>query len=186
MDNKARLHAKIANQAYQKQRLQAINGYIYKPDLSTSKQAVYYNPTKKHTILGIRGTELKDVRDLYDDYNILKHGHSASTPFFDDDEKKYKEIKNKLGGKITLAGHSRGGTSARKIADKHNDAEAYTFNEGFSPKSFLQRFMRRNNKRVKAYRTKKDLISILNPHKTITLPNNPDFKKAHGIENFIT
>lgn len=184
MNSEETLHAKLSNEAYNKHRKRNIDGYKYLDNLSDNKLAVYRHPHKKHTITTIRGTRINDMRDLFDDYNIIKG--STRTPYFENDQQRFRKIKQRFkNDKHTITGHSRGGVSARNIARNNKDIQAYTYNEAFSPKNVWD--LIRNNKKqknVRAIRTKRDLVSLLNPNINRTI-NDKGFRNAHGINNFI-
>lgn len=182
MDDISKLHAKIAKEAYENKRSRNIDDYEYQPHFSNDKLAVYRNRKANKSILGIRGTNLRDMRDITDDIAILKDGHKANTPHFKKDEDTFRKLKKELGNGISVTGHSRGGVSARKIADKYN-IDGYTFNEPFTPKSLLDNLKKKKN--IKSYRTQKDVLSIFNPNSKIINSKKHTYKNAHGINNFL-
>jgi hypothetical protein len=108
-----------------------LGDYEYKKDLSDKRAAVYHNPKTNQSHIGFRGTA--DGKDAFTDVldprgNILTGTH-AMNPLYKSDVKLYDRVSAQHGGKVTVSGHSLGGSRAEHVSQKRN-AEAQTFNLG--------------------------------------------------------
>lgn len=178
-----------------------ISGYIYDPDLSTTRTRVYNNPTLKDTKIVHRGTKVTDKNDLFSDvlittglYNKYTSGRLRKA------EEISKDADKKYEGSIQSVGHSLGGTSARKTAEslKSGSNSSETYNSGSSPLDIGKNLTDKARcaitpnsdycKKKKAnteYSTGKDPISIsglLSPGKKIIV--KPSSINTHSLSNF--
>lgn len=182
LTDEERLHNIVSKQAYlpPSKRLKKIKNYKLMPYLSNEKQVVYRNTKSGHTISGYRGTKLNDVRDLNDDLQFLLG--KTKSPNLKNDQQHFNNVKRTFrNDRHTITGHSRGGMSARLIANKHPDIKAFTFNEPTTPKMFLKRLrhgIKGKHKNVNHIKFSKDILSLLNPS-TKTIKGG-----GHALDNF--
>jgi len=165
-------------------------GYVYDEQLSNKNNAIYYNPETKKVMHSVKGTNPFSAKDLYTDA-MLSMGMLKKTDRYKDSHKKLRQAKEKYGTDTAdIVGHSMGASISSYIGDKNKD-KVYTLDKAstFGQKS-------RNNE--KAYRTKGDMVSILNKNsKNMTTLQNPnpasnyggilgkayDTLKAHNVDN---
>ena len=90
-------------------------GYQYVDDLSSKRQAVFYNKDLNQSFLSQRGTKPTDLQDLYQDAQIvtglfgensLRPSEGAKT--INDIRNRYKDVQ------ITNTGHSLGARTATR------------------------------------------------------------------------
>jgi len=170
------LKLSYADREKQKQGLKNY-GYNYDSRFSNDNHQAYYNPKKQKLIFSVSGTHnLKDVgTDAY-----LAAGKLKDTNRYQQADKALKEAKALYNPrKVSVAGHSLGGTISSYIAQPSD--KVYTLNKGVT----LNQGYRQNEK---AYRTANDLVSVLgvrNKNMT-TLSNSNVFKNAltsHNVDN---
>jgi hypothetical protein len=168
----------LNNPAKQRQRLKAF-GYIYDPELSTTRHVVAYNPELKKVVFVSRGTDILSPQDVTTDVAGIGLNRLQNTYRYKADESAYLKAKEKYKNiPVTLVGHSLGGGIVSNLV-KPGD-RAITYNAA----SIYQK--RKPN--VYAYRTAGDTIS-LGQIGAKTLPNpgtiaerlNP--LQAHNISN---
>lgn len=180
-------HAKIAKEAYvpHNARNRNIDGYVYQKDKSHDKRAVYHHPEKNHSIVGQRGTVLSDADDLADDANILL-GRSLrdNNDRFKQEDKFINEHK-KDGKKVTITGHSLGGTYSKELGYKHG-LESHNFNSGSSihPNQVVKNAIHALNPNTHTYAVNSDIIST-NDLFTKNRINRKKGLSSHSMDNFI-
>ena len=125
IDPKSLLYARISDQAYKKKRVPLIDGYSYKPKLSTKEYAIYAQG--KQAIMGIRGTALS-FKDLKTDLAIAK-GEESSNIRFKEALKKYDEI-HQTYPTVIPTGHSMGGSLVKYLIKHRPIKHGYAFNMG--------------------------------------------------------
>ena len=120
----------FSNQAYQpKEDRHGFDGYEYVDDLSSKRQAVFYNKDLNQSFLAQRGTKA-DMQDLGQDFQIatglfgensLRPTEGAKT--INDIRNRYKDVQ------ITNTGHSLGGSTANVLGKQFN-MNTIAFNQG--------------------------------------------------------
>ena len=120
-------------------RAPVVDGYDYKPELSTGDVAVYENPETKKAVVGFRGTS--KVRDINPDIGIAGN-RFKSTDRYKSDKAQLNNVIQKYGkDNVRLTGHSLGGKSASTLAQDYG-IKADTFNEGSTPLQMKGNFWR--------------------------------------------
>ena len=123
-------YSQIAQTSYQEQRPETFDKFTFDSNLSTEEIAVYDSPNE--ISLGLRGTTTYGdlASDLYVTFNDYGSGRLSNR--IADVQKKINTIKNNNihGKKITIAGHSLGGSIAGQISKDNPDLNVYTFNKG--------------------------------------------------------
>ncbi len=122
----------IAQEAYDpvNQRDQEIDGYDYKPELSTEDVAVYEDPETKKAIVGFRGTS--KGKDLRPDVGIALNRFKSTNRYKSDKEELDKLIERYGKDNIRLTGHSLGARSASALGRKYG-IKTDAFNTGSTP-----------------------------------------------------
>jgi hypothetical protein len=152
-------------------------GYNYDSRFSNDNHQAYYNPKKQKLLFSVTGTHnLKDVgTDAY-----LAAGKLKDTTRYQQADKALKEAKALYNPKkVSVAGHSLGGTISSYIAQPSD--KVYTLDKGVT----LGQGYRPNEK---AYRTSGDLVSVLGVRNKnmVTLSNKNMFKNVltnHNVNN---
>lgn len=128
------------------------SGYEFDDALSNIQSRVYHNPKDNKVLVTFRGTK-NWLNDIPTDLAILT-GNLKNTQRYKDSKKVYENAKQKYNtDKVTLAGHSLGGSLVNAVGSKNDDI--YTFNKGVG-------LLNPNTKKNEhAYRTHTDLISAL-------------------------
>lgn len=181
-------HAKIASESYTPhiQRKKSIDGYQYKKDLSHDRRAIYHHPSKKHTIIGQRGTVVSDVNDLLDDTQLATGQDLRQNNRFKQESKFLKDYgKYNKDHKVSLTGHSLGSAYSSRLAHEHG-IESHGFNEGSSPhpKVIVDHLKHSLNPKINKYQVKTDIISATNPFATESI-SKKEGQSSHSIKNFI-
>ena len=164
-------------------------GYVYDEQLSNKNNAIYYNPETKKVMHSVKGTNPFSAKDLYTDA-MLSMGMLKKTDRYKDSHKKLRQAKEKYGTDTAdIVGHSLGGSISSYIGSKND--KVHTLDKGAT-------FMQKSRNNEKAYRTKGDMVSILNKNsKNMTTLQNPnptsnyggilgkayDTLKAHNVDN---
>jgi hypothetical protein len=133
------LFAKFAEAAYKEpeQRTAVSTNYIYLPEMSDLKTAVWRDDKNKRFIVAFRGTVPTDWRDMTADFavymgvsqflNRTKHGIELIRKM------KHMIREHYHGYGIIITGHSLGGKIGLNVAGK-SDVVAYLYNIGSSPR----------------------------------------------------
>lgn len=130
-------------------------GYREDPQLSTERYRTFYNPSENHLLFGVRGTNVKEWRDLYTDYYLLT-GRLKATDRYKEADQALEQARDKYDpAKVTLFGHSLGATIASYAKQKSD--QFYGLNEGVT---FFQP-TRSDNGNSHHYRIKGDVVSLL-------------------------
>ena len=187
-----RLMARLSDQAYKKDRAQDFDGYTLDNELSNNDAAVYSKGD--HVAIAWRGTKLDNASDLATDAKIMS-GEQAGTKRFREAEDLYQKVRKKhKTKKMSLTGHSLGGSQAAHIGEKYADAKHNTvvFNPGrgidagYAGNRLLCKLKMVSKNKCRAVRThaiRGDPISALQTgnrteHRTRNL--NP-----HSLDNFL-
>jgi|DEB0MinimDraft_10_1074344.scaffolds.fasta_scaffold08956_7 hypothetical protein len=127
-------YARIAEQAYKKDRVNT-DRYIYDKELSTPDYGVYEGVNEY--VIGIRGSSPETpVRDFIRDAQVALGSVSTLTGMnfvgkaVDEVDELVKKLKSKSKKKISLSGHSLGGSIASYFGVDNPDVDVYTFNKG--------------------------------------------------------
>ncbi|OYV41661.1 MAG: hypothetical protein B7Z80_00970 [Rhodospirillales bacterium 20-64-7] len=144
-------------------------GYQEDKELSDDRHKVYSHKDK-NTLIGYRGTDVKDKRDLRDDLN-LAFGR-RKTEGFKKAEEVARKAKEKHGKELVHAGHSLGGTKALE-SQKKVGGKTVAFNPGqsiFGEKTDQKVYANKNDIvtnriRGKNVRVTKKRKGILNAHR---------------------
>jgi hypothetical protein len=122
------------------QRPKTLESYTLE-DLDTDNERVcmYLNHAEKHLIVGYRGTEATDTKDIASDAQIIlgvsgvDKRVKSSLRIYDSIQAKYPDYRK------WVCGHSLGGTIAYIIAKHRNPARVTVFNPGSAPNTlFIQ------------------------------------------------
>jgi hypothetical protein len=147
----------------------SLYGFKLDVELSSQKNSVFFNPHCAEVVISFKGTNPKNVEDLWDDLAIVG-GVETHTSRFKGAEKLYDAVELKYGReRIKIVGHSLGGSAAMFMGEK-NDVETHSYNPGISYQSASQTHI--NNKNAYfVYTTRGDPVSILrdiniDPHRT--------------------
>lgn len=149
---------------------------------SNSDMYAVRNPETKEVVISYRGTNPKNVRDLGNDLAIATGFGSprgkAATQFAQD------VMKQNPGYKVTVTGHSLGGTIAEQVATnlKGQGVNGVTFNPGSSP---FNSPTKQDN--IKSYHIQGDTISRFGTAgDKVTLPRETYVPLGnHGVGNFL-
>jgi len=180
-------HAKVAREAYVEpnSRARDIDGYLYQPNKSHDKRAVYHHPSKKHTIIGQRGTVVTDAEDLADDVALATGQDWTKKNLRYNTEKRF--IKKEVEGphKVTLTGHSLGSSYASRLGHE-TGTESHGFNEGSSPhpKVLVEHAAHAFDPNIHKYHVASDVISTTNPFPTERISRKKG-QTPHSMNNFI-
>jgi len=127
-------YAKIAEQAYKTDRSNT-DRYIYDKELSSPDYGVYESADE--FVIGIRGSSPETpMRDFIRDTQVALGSVSTLTGMnfigkaVDEVDELVKKLKSKSKKKISLAGHSLGGSIASYFGVDNSDVDVYTFNKG--------------------------------------------------------
>ena len=93
---------------------------------------MYATLNKSHIIVGERGTVVSDLEDLGNDGRVVMGNLHNARRFKEEDAFIGKLKKEFPDSRITITGHSLGGSYASRLAHKHG-IEAYAWNEGSAP-----------------------------------------------------
>lgn len=192
-------YLKVSEEAYRKpsERKGEVAGYIYDPELSDLRTAVYVS--SGNIIISHRGTVPSDTNDLKEDALIVT-GHFDKS----DRVKKGVELVSRIimkypGIKISNTGHSLGGRIAQSLGLllPVMDSKVVAFNPGSSPLDIAKNVAEAaycklsNNDRCKklknqtVYATGVDPISISSLlHSGRTSIIKPEGVNVHSLQNF--
>ena len=184
----------FSNQAYQaRENRHGYDGYEYVDDLSSKRQAVFYNKDLNKSFLAQRGTKPSDFQELYQDAQILTgmFGQNSLRPTegaktINNIRDRYKDVE------ITNTGHSLGASTAN-ILGKQFNMNTIAFNQGSgitqpfkklecygdNPPSFCNK--------IKNYRIEGDPISFLSRfNRDTTTISRPDISGLikHSLSSF--
>jgi len=184
----------FSNQAYQApEDRHGYNGYEYVDDLSSKRQAVFYNKDLNKSFLSQRGTKPTDIQDLYQDAQIvtglfgensLRPSQGAKT--INNIRDRYKDVQ------ITNTGHSLGASTAN-ILGKQFNMNTIAFNQGSGITQPFKKLECYSDdppaycNKIKNYRIEGDAISFLSRSNrdttTIDRPNISTLTK-HSLGPF--
>ena len=163
------------NEAYktQQERAATLDGWNL-VDNSSDQYAVYQDPTTGRVRLNFRGT--KNDTDIFGPDLSIALGIEEGDDRFRDSLGVYDTLAEKYGkDKVSLSGHSLGGTLARYIA-KERQAPATTFNAAYGP-----------YKDPGLADTSDDYVTNMDPfstHMQKVTRLDPKSANTHGLENF--
>jgi hypothetical protein len=171
--------------SYAKEKAEKLGEYRLDQELSNDNQQVYFNPEAKSgdkLLFTVTGTH--NSSDVITDI-ALGFGNLKNTNRYKEADETLQQAKQKYNtNQAIVAGHSLGGTIASYIANSQDD-KIFTLDKGATIGQPVR-------SKEQAYRTKGDIISIMNAKSTNmqTLPN-PNTKsnwvidpwKAHAVNN---
>lgn len=184
----------FSNQAYAPiNERHGFDGYEYVDDLSSKRQAVFYNKDLNQSFLAQRGTKPTDLQDLYQDAQILTglFGENSIRPSegsktINDITNRYKDVQ------ITNTGHSLGGSTANVLGKQFN-MNTIAFNQGSGITQPFQKLECYGDNppsycdKIKNYRIQGDPISFLSRYNrdthTISRPDISGLTK-HSLSSF--
>ena len=152
-------------------------GYLLDPELSNIEEKVFYNPSKSDLLITYRGSQ-NLLNDWLDTNLKISQGKFKESDRYKRSKEVYEKAKQKYNkDTVKLVGHSMGGGAASSVGSD-NDL-IYTYNK--APTGY-------NKKHEKHFRTKGDIVSLLNKYdkNTINLSNKNLIKNSlisHGLEN---
>lgn len=130
----------------------AEKGYVLDTELSNHNNQVYYNPTEKKTIVNVSGSH--NVGDFITATSILT-GRLRDTKRYKEARRTTERAKSKYDGKVTLVGHSLGGSIVSAMPSEDRQSKV-TYNKGtWTPDS-----LKPSRKDETHYRTLLDPTSI--------------------------
>lgn len=203
MDEKAKIYAKLAQQAYRDPAAQNIDGYELVPSYSNDRVKVYTKVGE--LVFSIRGTDIRNINDLMADVNIFYNRLSRGSVYMNIKSQLELLLSQKIVRELTLVGHSLGGAIATELLlEFPNQIDAvYTFNSGIGYHRFIRNLADKIKclaipnldgcaeleilkKKLHVYITGWDPISVLN----ISTPGKVNFIKpvranVHSMWNFI-
>ena len=161
-----KLYGVLSNLAYKKHRPKKLWGY--EKEEETPEHVLYHNPTTKHSIISIRGTDnLDDVlTDIQTPFKDTQR-HKKELDFYDEMNKKYKNI--------SLTGHSLGGNLADYITKQRKNTNSVVFNPFIIGDA---------STRTKILKTPLDPASILTSSEKKSLIGQQKDKSSHTINQF--
>ena len=140
-----KLLSKVAYKKYQNNIENAIQhtNYKYDPELSSQTEKVFYNPNTKETVISHAGTNFRD-KNIFNDLkadSAIFFGLEKQNKRFKQSQKHLNKVKNKYGNdKITVIGHSLGGSISENMARSNPNINSIAFNRFSGP---LQGFRKR-------------------------------------------
>ena len=183
----------FSDQAYKpKQDRIGLEGYQYIDDLSSKRQAVFYNKDLNQSFLAQRGTDT-DLQDIYQDVQIATglFGENSLRP--SEGAKTINSIKNRYKDvQIVNTGHSLGGSTANVLGKQFN-MDTISFNQGSGITQPFKKLECYSDNRpeycdkIKNFRIKGDPLSFLSRFNrdttTISRPDISDLSK-HSLDSF--
>lgn len=185
----------ISRESYKtaNKRKKEINGFIFENNISTRDIAVYTNNARKICILGYRGTDVRKVKDLSSDAQILLDIQGLDPRVktalhnYDICRRQYDSFS------FRLCGHSLWGTIAYIVAKHREPNKCVVFNPGVSLNTFFLQMIEDTikgeswTKRTKTYKILGDIIStaaFVWDTKIFSIKSSDPLKK-HTINNFL-
>jgi hypothetical protein len=167
---------------------ESLYGFKLDTELSSQKNSVFFNPNSGEIVISFKGTNPKNVEDLWDDLAIVG-GFETHASRFKGADKLYVTVEQKYGkDRLKIVGHSLGGSAAMFVGEKH-DIETHSYNPGISYRSASQTHLKNKNASY-VYTTRGDPVSILrdiniDPHRTFIPVHQTNLLDSHSINNFI-
>lgn len=162
------------------ERRRTIAGFLYQPELSDKRTAVYSDPAKNRTVIGYKGTDPTSARDLITDARLTLGTGRRSKHFQEASERFLATKKAKPFDKLYNVGHSLGSFSAYNVSHRYNKStDGYVgFNTPGSLPGLLSSGIqnvyqtpaqKRMSKISTFYTNTFDPVSILAQHRTNTI-----------------
>ena len=155
--------------------------------MTTKDATTFKNRDTEEVVVGIRGTDVKNISDLFTDLALVG-GVSRFTPRASQITKIVKYAIDTYGkDKVSVSGHSLGGELARQMANKFG-LKAYVYNRASSVFDVFNK----KNENVKDFSTNigktTDIISVLGTKQK--KHDQAEFEKqagkdAHTLQNFL-
>lgn len=168
-----------------------INGFELDKELSGQKNQVFVNGLTGEVVLSFKGTNPKNVEDLWDDYTIFNPLlNEKTTDRFKRAEELYNKVIEKYGkdSNIKSVGHSLGAEIAMSVGEEH-DIETHAYNIGMSVNEAVNTESKNNKNKVFIYRTSGDPVSVatyanLNQNRKVITVEQKFLFDSHSIDNF--
>lgn len=178
----------VSIQSYEKpsDRRRTIAGFLYQPDLSSDRVAVYSDPAKKRTVIGYKGTDPTSARDLITDARLTLGTGRRSQHFKEASDSFLRVQRAKPMDTLHNTGHSLGAWTGYNVSHRFNKStSSYT---GFNTPGSLPGLVssavqnvyqtpaqKRMSKISHFYTNPLDPVSILTQHRRNTRRTRRDF-----------
>lgn len=175
--------AELANIAYApvEERPEAFGTFNEVKGLSDERIAVYKDDVNKRVNIGLRGTA--NIEDIGTDITAVIGGRRASNPYFQQAQSVLDKVRaDNPEYRITVSGHSLGGSVSRELARNNPDIKAF----GYNPGAFIGDKFRTNPENFFTFRNKTDVVSMLDNPSNIggDFFDVPNPLRAHSITTF--
>ena len=164
-----------------------IKGFDMDVQESNSKRVVWVNQDTKEVVIAHRGTNPKLASNLTTDFAVALGVEGLTRRFKNATDRDAATIAKYPNYKVSLTGHSLGGTIATN-SSKANNTKAYVYNAGsgiLNPSHYFR--PKKQNRNITHYSTFADPLSLtakLKPHKQVII-DRKDGENPHSLANFL-